>query len=56
MTVSCSGAGCTMAGQPGEARAVVTSTFTPVVTGFLQAYFGIGSVNLRAESSMRVLS
>lgn len=56
VTVSCSGAGCTMAGQPGEARAVVTSTFTPVATGFLQAYFGIGSVSLRAESSMRVLS
>lgn len=56
VTVSCSGAGCTVAGQPGGARAVATSTFTPVATGLLQAYFGIGSVNLRAESSMRVLS
>ncbi len=56
VTVSCSGTGCTVPGQKGEARAVVSSTFTPVATGFLQRYFGIGSVNLRAESTMRVLS
>lgn len=56
VSVTCTGTGCTEPGQLGEARAVVTSTFTPVATGFLQSYFGIGSVSLRAESSMRVLS
>lgn len=56
VTVSCSGAGCTVPGQPGEAQAVITSTFTPVATGFLNSYFGIGTVSLRTEAAMRVLS
>lgn len=56
VTVSCSGAGCTEAGEEGEARAVITSTFTPVATGFLRTYFGIGTITLRAEAVMRVMS
>jgi hypothetical protein len=56
VSVSCSGSGCTTSGQPAEARAVITSTFTPVAAGFLNSYFGIGTITLRSEASMRVMS
>ncbi len=44
--------------KPGEsatADVTITSTFTPVAAGFLST-FGLGSIPLRAEASMRVLS
>lgn len=56
VTVTCTGDGCTLPGKNGEAKAVITSTFTPVATGFLQTYFGIGPIQLQAEASMRVLT
>ncbi len=55
VTVTCTGSGCKTPGANAEAKAVITSTFTPVATGFLST-FGLGSIPLRAEASMRVLS
>ena len=55
ITVSCTGPGCTTAGLNGEATATIKYAFTPVAAGFLEQ-FGLGSVNLQAEASMRVLS
>lgn len=56
VSVSCSGTGCMLPGEPGEARAVISSSFTPIATGFLRSYVGIGTISLQAEASMRVMS
>lgn len=57
VTVNCIGAGCTTSGKDGEAKVETSSTFTPVALGFWADIFGgAGTIPLKAEASMRVLS
>jgi Flp pilus assembly protein TadG len=49
-------AGCFTKGGIGNITVTAGSTFTPITTGFLQAYWNIGSVNLSASSTMRCLT
>lgn len=51
---SCSGTGGVVTGT-GTVTVKATYVFKPVTTGFLQSWFGLGSVTLGATSSMNVL-
>jgi Flp pilus assembly protein TadG len=48
--------GCFTKAGTGDITVTASSTFTPITTGFLQAYWNIGSVNLAASSTMRCLT
>ena len=58
VTVTCTG-DCTTTGgvANGTGTIVVTAqrTFSPITTGFLQSWFGIGTINLNVSASMRLL-
>lgn len=53
--VACAGA-CTIPDGTGTMTVTTTRTFTPVTTGFLQGYFGLGPVTVTATASMRVMT
>lgn len=55
VTTGCSG-NCTEVNGTGIFEVTVSYTFTPVATGFLATYFGIGAVPLQAKAAMRVMS
>jgi Flp pilus assembly protein TadG len=49
-------AGCFTKGGTGDISVTASNTFSPITTGFLQAYWHIGAVNLSARSTMRCLT
>ncbi|MDQ2684083.1 MAG: pilus assembly protein [Chloroflexota bacterium] len=58
VTVTCTGGCSTSQGTAtgtGLMTVTATSTFTPVTTGFLQSWFGLGAIQLDVSASMRVL-
>jgi hypothetical protein len=48
--------GCLTSNGVGTITVSAASTFTPITTNFLESYWGIGSVNLAASSTMRCLT
>lgn len=58
VTVSCTGACTTSGGEAGGTGTIVVAaahTFSPVTTGFLQNWFGLGPFTIEVDASMRVL-
>jgi hypothetical protein len=43
-------------GDDATITVTVTHTFTPMTTGFLNKYFGIGVFNLKATATMQVMT
>lgn len=43
-------------GDDATVTVVVTHTFTPITTGFLNKFFGIGVFNLKASATMQVMT
>jgi Flp pilus assembly protein TadG len=43
-------------GDDATITVTVTHTFTPITTGFLNKYFGIGVIHLRATATMQVMT
>jgi len=58
VTISCTDCATSggVATGSGTIKVTATHTFTPIASGFLSAFFGIGSVSLSASASMRVLN
>lgn len=58
VSVACTGVCTTTAGRPDGIGIIVVSadhTFTPVTTGFLQTWFGMGPIEIEVSASMRLL-
>ena len=55
ITSYCDGA-CTTAGGVGWMTVTATQTFTPITTGFLSDFIGIGPISLSASSTMRAMT
>jgi Flp pilus assembly protein TadG len=55
VSVVCENGSCTTINGTGRVRVTVSRTFKPVTTGFLST-FGLGSFNLSASATMRVMT
>jgi Flp pilus assembly protein TadG len=51
---TCTGTNGQISGNP-SVTVSATYTFTPITTGFLQTYFGLSPISLKASSTMNVL-
>ncbi|MDI3340242.1 MAG: TadE/TadG family type IV pilus assembly protein [Sphaerobacter sp.] len=56
VTVTCDPVACgaVVPGTPATITVSAARTFTPVTVGFLQRFFGLGPVNLKAHATVRV--